>query len=183
MLIQQRATIDDLYNVPENGKAELVDGKLVGMSPTGSLPSLASGEIYFSLRIYAKEHGGGHAFPDNMGFIVNLPRRESFSPDAAWYVGDVATMKFLQGAPAFAAEVRSENDYGPKAERNIKQKIKDYFAAGTLVVWDVDLQSANVITVHRADNPDPPRVFRKDEIANAEPAIPGWRFAVSDLFL
>jgi len=33
-----RATIDDLYRVPENVKAELVGGEIVRMSPTGGLP-------------------------------------------------------------------------------------------------------------------------------------------------
>ena len=35
-------------------------------------------------------------------------------------------------------EVRSESDYGPTAERDIADKRADYFAAGTLAVWDVD---------------------------------------------
>ena len=38
-----RATVDDLYRVPENEKAELVGGELVRMSPTGTLPSAAAG--------------------------------------------------------------------------------------------------------------------------------------------
>ncbi len=180
MLTKQRATVEDLYHVPENGKAELVDGKLVKMSPTGGIPGLASLEISVSLRHHSRQYGGGHAIPDNTGFVVNLPNRESFSPDAAWYTGNVETMKFLSGAPAFAAEVRSEGDYEPKAERQIKQKIKDYFAAGTLVVWDVDLQSPNDITAYHADSP---HIFRRDETANAEPAVPGWRFPVNELFL
>ena len=33
-----RATIDDLYGVPENGKAELVSGEIVLMAPTGGIP-------------------------------------------------------------------------------------------------------------------------------------------------
>ena len=47
--------------------------------------------------------------------------------------------KFLEGAPVFAAEVRSDCDYGTKAERAMADKRADYFAAGTLVVWDVDV--------------------------------------------
>ena len=43
---------------------------------------------------------------------VNLPNRKSFSPDAAFYMGNDTGMKFFEGAPVFAAEVRSENDYG-----------------------------------------------------------------------
>lgn len=46
------ATIEDLYRVPENGKAEIVNGELVLMSPTGFMPGRAGGEIYASLRDY-----------------------------------------------------------------------------------------------------------------------------------
>jgi Uma2 family endonuclease len=51
---QTRATIDDLYRVPENAKAELVDGELVLMAPTGDAPGHAGDEIFVSLREYAR---------------------------------------------------------------------------------------------------------------------------------
>ena len=117
-----------------------------------------------------------------MGFVVDLPNRDSFSPDAAWYIGDIDGMKFLEGAPVFAAEVRSENDYGPAAEREIAEKRADYFAAGTLVVWDVDLLGKDIIKVYRASNQDNPTIYRRGEIAEAEPAVPGWTMPVDDLF-
>ncbi len=47
-------------------------------------------------------------------------------------------MRFIEGPPTFAVEVRSENAYTPAAEIEIAAKRADYFAAGTLVVWDVD---------------------------------------------
>lgn len=182
MITKRRATVQDLYNVPEKGKAELVKGELVIMSPTGIKPGRASMEIAFSLRVHEEAVGGGFAIPDNVGFLVDLPNRESFSPDAAWYVGDVESMKFLQGAPVFAVEVRSEGDYGPKAERDIADKIKDYFAAGTLVVWDVDLLGEDTIRKYSADNPMEPAIFRRGDLADAEPAVPGWQFVVDKLF-
>jgi Uma2 family endonuclease len=91
-------------------------------------------------------------------------------------------MKFLVGAPIFAAEVRSENDYGPAAERKMAAKRADYFAAGTLVVWDVDLLSEDAVRVYRASDPDRPTIYRRGDIAEAEPAVPGWRMPVNDLF-
>jgi Uma2 family endonuclease len=117
-----------------------------------------------------------------VGFRVNLPDRESFSPDAAFYQGPRGGMKFLEGAPVFAVGVRSENDYGPDAEQAIAQKRAEYFAAGTQVVWDVDLQSPDVITSFHASAPDQPKVFRRGELADAEPAFPSWRFPVDELF-
>ncbi|MFL5733638.1 MAG: Uma2 family endonuclease, partial [Chloroflexia bacterium] len=105
-----QATIEDLYRVP--GKAELVNGEIVHMSPTGGSPGYAGDEICDSLRAYARQIRikGGVAVGDNKAFIVNLPNRRSFSPDAAFYIGEVGS-SFYKGAPVFAVEVRNENDY------------------------------------------------------------------------
>ena len=155
-----RATLDDLYRVPENDKAELVNGEIVLMLPTGGIPGRSGGRIYISLDEYERRTGRGYAFPDNVGFVVDLPRRGSFSPDAAFHPGPLQGGRFLNGAPVFAAEVRSETDYGEKAEQEMAEKRADYFAAGTLVVWDVDVLRERAVRVHRADDPDRPTIYR-----------------------
>ena len=83
--------------------------------------------------------------------------------------------------PDLAVEVRSENDYGPAAEAEMAAKRADYFQAGTLVVWDVDPE-AETVAVYRADAPTTPTIFRRGEVADAEPAVPGWRMAVDEMF-
>lgn len=176
---KQAATIEDLYKIKQ--KAELVNGEIILMPPTGDMPGRASGSIYTSLRQYEKK-AGGRAFPDNVGFKVNLPNRKSFSPDAAFHTGKSAGMKFIEDAPVFAVEIRSEGDYGERAEKAIKKKREDYFAAGTLVVWDVDLLSEDVVKVFRADDTENPTIYSRGELAEAEPAVPGWRMSVDDLF-
>jgi len=163
-------------------KAEIVNGELLPMPPAGDLPNRAAGGVYVSLRQYESVLGTGRAYTDNAALNVSLPNRESFSPDAAFYTGKPSGMKFLEGAPDFAVEVRSENSYGPEAERRVAEKRRDYFAAGTLVVWDVDLLSGDRIKVYRASDPENPTTYRAGEIAEAEPAVPGWRFPVNDLF-
>jgi len=182
MYKKSNATIEDLYLVPENGKAEIVNGALVIGEPTGAMPGRAGFNIAMSLR-QMEGKLNGCAYPDNVGFIVDLPNRQSFSPDAAFHMGKDTGMKFLEGAPIFAAEVRSENDYGRSAEAEMAEKRKDYFAAGTLVVWDVDLLSEIVVRVYRATNPGNPLIYRRGELAEAEPAVPGWRMPVEELFL
>ncbi len=171
--------IAELYKI--DGKAEIVGGKIVMMSPTGDVPSSAGFAIATSLKTYAKQFGG-RAYPDNIAYVVSLPNRKSFSPDASYYLGPRAGAKFLQGAPIFAAEVRSENDYGPSADRKIAAKRTDYFAAGVAVVWDVDALRTETIAVYRADSPENPTVYRRGETAEAEPAVPGWKFVVDELF-
>ena len=114
---------------------------------------------------------------------MDLPHRKSFSPDAAFYTGQLKGGEFLQGAPVFAVEVRSINDYGPRAERMLSDKRADYFAAGTLVVWDVDVLKEQVIRVYRSSCPEIPTIYHRGEKAEAEPAVPGWTMAVDDLFI
>ena len=175
-----KATIEDLYRVP--GKAELVDGEIVHMSPTGAAPSYAATQILVSLHQHCRKTRMGLAVGDNAAFRVNLPNRGSFSPDVAYHIGEWTGMKFFDGSPVFAVEVRSEGDYGPKAERQMARRRSDYFAAGTLVVWDVDLLSADVVKVYRASEPEQPTIYQRGDIAEAAPAVPGWSMPVDDLF-
>lgn len=175
-----RATVDELYCVSE--KAELINGEIVRMPATGAAPGYAGDEIFISLRDYVRMYKHGRAVGDNKAFIVNLPHRQSFSPDAAFHIGSDTGMKFYEGAPIVAVEVRSESDYGPQAERKMAQKRADYFAAGTRVVWDVDLLSPDVVKSYRSDAPDSPTVYRRGDIAEALGAVPGWQFPVDDLF-
>jgi Uma2 family endonuclease len=179
MSTKVEATIEDLYKV--EGKAELVNGEIILMSPTGGLAGYAGDKIFSSLLEYSERRKFGCPVGDNKAFVVNLPHRRSFSPDAAFYLGAV-TMDFFEGAPVFAVEVRSKGDYGPTAELKMAKKRADYFAAGTLVVWDVDLTSEDVVRVYRSSDAERPTIYRRGEIAEAEPAVPGWTMAVDDLF-
>jgi Uma2 family endonuclease len=174
----QDALVDDLYRV--EGKAEIVNGRIVHMSAAGGLHGFAVTVIAASLLDYARRTRRGVALADNVGFIVNLPQRRSFSPDAAFWTGARLTRNFPEGAPLFAVEVRSPEDYGPAAERRIADKRADYFAAGTQALWDVDLEGRTV-RLYRAADPNPV-VFSRDERAHAEPALPGWSMSVDDLF-
>src|SRR5438105_383298 len=93
----KRATIDDLYRVP--GKAEIVNGEIVQMPPTGGEPGYAGDEVFASLREYVRKTGIGRAVEDNKAFRVYLSNRDSFSPDAAYYLGPDPGMKYYEGAP------------------------------------------------------------------------------------
>ena len=169
-----------LYKV--DGKAEIVGGEIVLMSPAGGIHNRSAGAIYLKLREYERRTKRGWAYSDNVGFLVDLPRRKSFSPDAAFYLGPPPGPTFLQGAPIFAVEVRSPEEFGPAAEKALAAKRAEYFAAGTQVVWDVDVLRDGVICVYRSTASDEPRLYRRGEVAEAEPALPGWIFPVDDLF-
>lgn len=176
-----RATLADLMRV--KGKAELIGGKVVRQMATGFLPNQVAAEIYVEIRKFVQLYKRGVACTDNVGYAV--PRmasgRESFSPDASYYSGPLPKdlMNFIPGPPTFAVEVRSDCDYGPAAEIEMREKRDDYFEAGTIAVWDVD-PVAGTIALHLSA--ERAVLFRAGELAHAEPAMPGWRVAVDELF-
>jgi len=177
------ATLSDLRRA--EGKAELIAGRIVHLMPTGHRPNSIAGEIFVSLKAHARATGRGVASTDNMGFAVpELPSgRESFSPDASYHAGPLPDddMDFVHGPPTFAVEVRSKTDQDPAAEAAMAARRADYFQAGTSVVWDVDPR-AWCIRSYRADTPDRPILHARGQVADAEPAVPGWRMAVDDIF-
>jgi Uma2 family endonuclease len=181
--MRTRATLDDLYRV--DGSAELIGGRIVRFMPSGELVSRVAFRIAKSLDNHAETLGQGLAYPDGIGYAVpEMPSgRESFSPDVSYYLGPhpVNRMRFIEGPPRFAVEVRSENDYGPAAKREMADKRADYFAAGTLVVWDVD-PVAECVNVYHAADPAQATTYHRGEIADAGPAVPGWTMTVDEMF-
>ncbi len=96
-----QAILDDLYMV--DGKAELINGRIVHFIPGGHLPTEAAQEIFVSLRQFAKSSGKGVAKAEGIGYAVpKMPSgQESFSPDASYFDGHLPAdrMRFLSGPP------------------------------------------------------------------------------------
>ena len=179
----RRATVADLHDV--EGQAELVDGVVVRIRPLGHKPACIVMEIACSLRDYEPTLGRGETYTSTLAYIVPRLRsgRESFSPDVSYYVGPWPDnpMGFIEGPPTFAVEVRNEFEYGPDAEATMAAKRAEYFEAGTLVVWDIDPIQDRIFSYRVAD-PTNPTTFDRGEVADAEPAVPGWRIDVAGIF-
>src|SRR4029077_7719272 len=139
-------------------------------------PNVVAFRIARSLAGHVDNLGRGVAYTDNMGFAVPelSSGRQSFSPDVSYYLGPLPfnPMRFIEGPPTFAVEVRSEGDYGPAADRDMAAKRADYFAAGTEVVCDA-AHVAGLVHVYRADAPLAPTTYGRGQVAEAEPAVPG----------
>jgi Uma2 family endonuclease len=183
---QTRQTLDDLMRY--DGKAELIGGQVVQLMPAGDVHGRVAFEVAAHLRDYARAGGIGRAYADNVGFRSAVPLvsdRESFCPDAAYLANPPtpASRTFVPHPPTFAVEVRSEDDSGPAAERDMAEKRADYFEAGTLAVWDVDPLAKTVALYLPPDPLTPAAVFLETDTAHADPAVPGWRVAVADLFV
>ena len=175
------ATLDDLMR--EERQSELIDGRIVHVGPAGHLPGCVAGNVLFALYEHESEGTPGRVFSSQLVYVV--PRlssgRQTFSPDASFYAGPDPDNRMgpVLGPPTFAVEVRNQDDYDGGADQRYAEKRADCFEAGTLVVWDVD-PLGRTITCYRPGQP--PAVFLAGGTADAEPAVPGWRIAVDDVF-
>jgi len=160
-------------SIPGRGKAEIVTGAGADV-PHGIRSGRAGGAIYRSLFALRRDDGGRLCLPRQRRIHREPPGEEVFSPDAAFYRGRLTGGKFWM-VPRFRAEVRSEDDYGPVAERRMAAKRADYFAAGTRVVWDVDVLRDEVVSRTSRSGPRNRAFFRRGEVADAEPALPVGR--------
>ena len=123
---------------------------------------------------YAKERGVLSRFPrlDVQVKVVNQRRNH----DSVWY------KKTSRLSSSVVITGTNQMTTIPAAEAAMRRKRAEYFDAGTLVVWDVDLLSDDPVRVYRASDPDTPTIYRRGEMAEAEPAVPGWRMPVDEIF-
>ena len=68
-VIKKPATVADLYEVADGGKAELVKGELRLMAPTGLRPGFASSKIWLSLYRYVQDGHSGVAVATTLGSL------------------------------------------------------------------------------------------------------------------
>jgi Uma2 family endonuclease len=170
-------TEEELMAVPKDGrKFELVDGEakevptgweheVIGARLLGRLGSVANALGYLTGSSAGFRMKGGNVRAPDVGFV--LAERAPSGAEAK---------KFFDGAPDLAVEVVSPTEDREDAFR----KIGEYFESGARQVWIVQPRSRTVTVYHSMDRV---RTFEADEELEGGDLLPGFRCAVSDLFV
>ena len=80
-------------------------------------------------------------------------------------------------SPALAVEVLSKSN----TKREMRQKLKEYFAAQTREVWLVDPKRGTIAVYERNDD-KPTHVFGHDQTLAGRKLLPGFEMKLIDLF-
>lgn len=178
-------TADEFFRHPAAREAsELVEGEIVMMTPAGGRHNIVAGRIFTRLSAFVESHGLGMVFTDNLGFYLPLPgaiRDTVRAPDASYVRHDrlpdgLVPIGFLRCAPDLAVEVHSPDD----RPGEIAARMRDYFAAGTVQVWEVD-PDTRTVTVHASDR----SAVVIDDAGSVDggPTLPGFVLPVAPLFV
>lgn len=133
-------TADELLALPDDGcHYELVQGRLIAMSPSFSKPAIVGGNILAEIRAFVKQHRPGICGGADWGFLLATEPDTVRAPDCVfvWAARVPATGVpdgFWPGAPDLAVAVLSPS----KRPGELLAKVEDYLAAGTRLVWLVD---------------------------------------------
>jgi Uma2 family endonuclease len=159
LLKEQRYTIDDIYNLPEGNRAELIDGQIYMMAPPSVRHQRISGRLFNIISNYIHQHGGV-CEPFIAPFAVFLNEDDE---DTTTYVEpDVSvvcdpkkiTDKGCSGAPDFIIEVVS-----PSSRRmDYNKKNSLYATSGVREYWIVDPQKERT-TVYRYEEDAAPIII------------------------
>ena len=174
------ATEQDLLTFVERDKrlVELVDGTLVE-KPMGYYESLLAGVLIQLLRNFLDAHDLGIvlAADDPLRLASGLVR----IPDVCFISWERFPNRELPAepipelAPDLAVEVLSESN----TEAEMERKLREYFAAGTRVVWYVEPEPR---TVRVYTSPSDVRLVGEAETLDGGTVLPGFQLKVREWF-
>ncbi len=138
-------TIDDIYDLPDGERAELIDGQIYFMAPPSTRHQRIVSKLNQKIANYIDVHGGDcEVFPSPFAVFLNNDDVNYVEPDIS-VICDSSKLddKGCHGAPDWIIEIVS-----PSSKRiDYLIKLFKYRNAGVKEYWIVDAQK-NRITVY-----------------------------------
>lgn len=184
-------TADELLALADDAwQYELVDGRLVRITPTGLEHLDITERLYDALRAFVVPRGLGRVTLPDTGFRLSAPSQPDVvvSPDVAYVStarmqqlpprGAPARKRYLAVAPDIAAEVVSPDQHHPEMAKNAQL----YLDKGVRLVWIVwpDQQR---LDVWRPGTDMPIATLSVGETLDGLDVLPGFTLPVVDLFV
>ncbi|HKH44939.1 MAG TPA: Uma2 family endonuclease [Thermoanaerobaculia bacterium] len=178
---ERLVTGEELLRRPDLEPCELVEGKIVPMSPVGFLHGKIGRRIARPLEDWSENRPGtGEVVSGEVGIYI---RRDPDTVRAAdiLYISTErlagrAPVGYLEIAPELIVEILSPD----KRRGMVEEKLKDYFAVGVDLVWVVDPEEQYVLA-YRGSLFDVER-FGEGDVLMDEEILPGFSLPVANIF-
>jgi len=173
-------TGEELLAMGDIGPSELIDGRIVMMSPTGGehgfieLFTLGS-----ELAVFVRRRKLGWVLGGEVGIYIRRNPDRIRAADIAFFSKERLPHKprkgFMEVAPELAVEVISPDDRW----EDVRQKLEDYFSIGVQWVWVVEPEN-HAVLVYRSVT-EMQRLSDSDSLTG-EGALEGFTLRVASLF-
>jgi Uma2 family endonuclease len=176
----QLLTAEDFWLLPESEtQRSLVRGEVIEAVPPGGLHGVIALRLGARLEMWARSGPGGYVGVES-GFILRRNPDTVRGPDVFYVRAERLSTSgvpeaFWEMAPDLAVEIVSP---GESAEE-VREKVRDYLAAGTPLVWFVYPRIQEVI-VHTPDGLA--QTYSGNDVLEQFDVLPGFSCVVAELF-
>ncbi len=172
-------TGDDLLAMGDIGPSELIEGRLVRMSPTGGKHAIIEVNFAQHLKVFAVKHRLGKVMSGEVGIYVRRNPDTIRAADVA-YISNERYARwrktgYLDVAPDLIVEILSPDDRWT----DVTQKLREYFGTGVRLVWVADPE-ARMVYAYRSSTDV--REFKETDTLTGDDVLPGFNLIVADLF-
>jgi Uma2 family endonuclease len=176
---ERLVTAEEFERMPSSERYELVEGRLVPMSPVNADHGRVVAQIAYLLKAHLKNRPTGIAVVET-GFTLSSDPDTVRGPDVSFLRHERApapgTRGFLKIAPDAVFEVLSPED----RPGEVRKKTAEYLESGVALVVIVDPDERTVI-VHRSGT-QPVTLRDGSDVTDLNDAIPGFVCHVGEIF-
>ena len=140
---QGEYTLEDYYALPDDIRAELIDGELIFLEAPSSIHQELIGELFFEIKLYIRTNNGPcKILPSPLDVQLDCDNRTMLQPDISVICHrDRFVKKGVYGAPDLCIEIVSPSS----RKRDYEKKRMKYQNAGVREYWIVDPKTESVL--------------------------------------
>ncbi|MGQ0603423.1 MAG: Uma2 family endonuclease [Anaerolineales bacterium] len=176
---EKTITGEELAQMTGVGLCELIDGRIVPMSPTGN--EHGNVEVNFSevLKGFVRQSRTGKIRAGEIGLYTQRNPDRVRAADVLFISNEryaqLKSKSYLDIAPELIVEILSPHD----AMAETTQKLREYFAIGVRLVWVADPEARSVYAYRSLTDV---REFKEGDTLTGDDVLPGFSVPVAQLF-
>lgn len=155
-------TVEDYRLLPDDVRAELIDGELIYMEAPQTDHQMLVSELMFLFHLFIRENKGEcFVFPAPLDVQLDCDERTMLQPDIAVICKkERLVKKGVYGAPDMVIEITSPST----RKMDYSKKVTKYLEAGVREYWIVDLQKRKIVTYFFEDDSAPSLYTFQDKV-------------------
>jgi Uma2 family endonuclease len=173
-------TGEDLARISGLDSCELIDGRIVPMTPTSPEHGRVEGNIFRILDAFVRPRGLGKLFVGEVGIYTQRNPDRVRAADALFVTNETYACRsdqaaYLDVAPELVVEILSPND----TVMDLTEKLREYFAIGVKLVWVPDPRARRVMVFRSLTDV---RELTETDQLSGDDVLPGFAVSVAALF-
>jgi len=176
--LDQVLTGEALLELGDVGPCELIDERIVPLSPTGGEQGTIEGNIAYLLNAYVRSRSLGWVLTGEVGIYTRRNPDRVRAADVVFVSRNQTSAipsGFLDLPPELVVEIVSPTDRW----QELREKIDEYFSIGVPTLWIVEPKTGTIMVYSSATTASK---YKETQNIPAPEALSGLEIAVSEVF-